>query len=311
MLGALVMAVLDTAHAGVWVQGPGEAWLQGSVSASTSSSLHDADGARTSVSDPSLFGNAGVLFDGGRYLGVDVAAYGEVGLGHGVEVVASLPGRFATQRWSWAVGAQPPIVQRNVGLGDLSAGARVGTTTPKGLALSLYGGGRAPLYDNHPRALRTAPANADFYDDRVPLGQGTLEAEALGGIGTGTGPLHGWALFEGGVRIRNRGYSTALPARAQLGVKTGPFDAWLGADATVSLGDGDAPDDFLDAWGKGPLVVDNPSWLTLELGALVPLSDRWSVVASASQVVAGRRWAVLTRGSLGLAWSGPLRERSP
>ncbi len=189
MLGALLIAVLDTAHAGVWVQGPGEAWLQGSVSASTSSSLHDASGARTPATDPSLFGPAGVLFDSGRYVGVDVAAYEEVGLGKGVEVVASFPGRLATQRWTWAGGSQPPIVQRNLGFGELAAGARVGTTTAKGLALSLYGGGRAPLYDNHPRVLRTAPANGDFYDDRVPLGQGALEAEALGGIGTGTGPL--------------------------------------------------------------------------------------------------------------------------
>jgi hypothetical protein len=78
----------------------------------------------------------------------------------------------------------------------------------------------------------------------------------------------------------------------------------------LSLGGGVAPDDFIDQWGKGPTIVDNSSWLTVELGVLLPLSDRWSVLAAASQVVAARRWASLTQGSLGVAWSGPLLWRS-
>lgn len=305
LLLALLSAWSDPAAAGVWVRDAGEAWLQGSLSGSTSTSMFAGNGTLRDTASAPFVGDVAPLFERSRYLGLDLSTYGEVGLGRGVEVVASAPIRYTTQAWHWSVGASDPIVHRNLGFGDLALGGRIGTVLG-GVALSLYAGGRVPLYDNAPDALGTAPGNSDFYDNRIPLGQGTIDGEALAGLGTGLGLWDGWVLFEGGVRGRNRRYSTQLPGRLQLGVQPGPISPWIGASGTVSLGNGAAPDFFLDAYGKGPTVPDNASWLTAEAGLLAPVRERWNVVASVSRVVTARRYPALTQGTVGLAWVGPM-----
>lgn len=295
------------AHAGVWIRDPGAAWFQGSFGASTSARTFDAHGALLPSTDPAYLGSVAPLFESGRYTGFEAGLYAELGVVRGFEVVASLPVRQASMRWRWATGYSEPIVQTNRGFGDTTLGARGGGQVG-GVALSLYAGARLPLYDNAPEKLGMEAGNSDFYDNVVPLGQGTIEGEVLAGAGTGLGVLEGWALIEAGGRVRDRGFSAAIPGRLQVGLQPGGVALWLSADGVASLGNGAAPDYFVDRWGKGPLIPDNQSWLAAGAGVLVPLGEDWSVLATGGHVVAARRYPSLAQATIGVAWHGSLWE---
>lgn len=299
--------VAAPASAGVWVRDPGSAWFQGSFSATTGARVFDAQGQLLPATDDVFMGSVAPLFETGRYTGLEGSVYTELGVIRGLEVVAALPVRRVAMRWQWREGTEPPVVHTNTGLGDTTLGARVGGTVG-GVALSLYAGTRLPLYDNSPETLNLEAGNSDFYDNVVPLGQGTIDGEALVGVGTGIGVLDGWALLEAGGRVRDRGFSTALPGRLQVGIKPGGVATWLGLDGVASLGDGDAPDHFVDPWGKGPLVPDHQSWLAANVGVLVPLHPDWSVLVTGSHVLAARRYPSLAQGAIGIAWHGSLWE---
>jgi hypothetical protein len=165
---------------------------------------------------------------------------------------------------------------------------------------------RAPLYDNAPAALRMEAGDSDLTDDRVPLGQGTYEAEVTGGVGRGFG--HGWTLIEAGLRARNRHYSLVVPGRVQLGISGAGVSTWLGADWAISLGNGDAPDFFRDRWGKGPLVIDNQRYVAGSIGVSVAVASGVTVLATGSRTLAGARFPLLTAASLGASWTFQRKE---
>lgn len=298
--------VVGAAHAGVWVRDEGQAYAQAAFVHAESGTMFLADGTPVAQTDPELLGELAPLFGDGRYASNDLSLYAEYGLGHGFELDASLPLRYVTNRWSLAQGTYPDIVQQNLGLGDLTVAARLGTVT-SGWALSAAVVGRAPVYSNAPRTLRVQAGNSDFEDDRVPLGPGTFDLGLDGGIGWGSS--HVWALIEGGITARNRSFSAVVPGRVQLGVK--PIDEvaiWLGADGSLSLGNGAAPDFFRDAWGKGPIAIDNQRFVTASAGALVEIKDGIGVIAGFTQVLAGARFPRTSSGMLGVTWSFDVKD---
>ena len=289
-----------TALAGVWVHDNGEGYGQLTYAYQRSARMFLPDGRLVEQTDEALLGHIAPLLSAGRYAAHDVTMYTEIGLGRGFEAMASLPMRHVENRFTLARGAYPPIRHANLGLGDLSVGGRYGTGGGPTVA-STYANVRIPLYDNRPEALGIEAGNSDFEDDRVPLGQGTVDLDVGGSVGTGGSA--GWALAEAGIRVRSQGYSTAVPVRTQLGIQ--PLDrwsAWAGADLTMALGDGSAPDAFRDPWGKGPIVIDNQSALNLSVGTAVQLVGGLGLTAEARRTVWGVRFPELTTIAAGVSW---------
>ncbi|MEZ4235488.1 MAG: hypothetical protein R3F59_04860 [Myxococcota bacterium] len=291
-------AVVGEASAGVWVRDAGDAYVQAGLSHAWADRMYLAGGRAVPQANPALLGQLAPLFDRAAFSTTDLSAYGELGLGHGLELSAAVPLRYAERRWSFA-SDWPDLRNHGVGLGDLAVGLRLGKVAG-GWAGSGGLVARAPLYDNSPEALRVEAGNSDLADDRVPLGQGTYELEATAGGGRGFGK--GWALVEAGLRARNRHFSLVVPGRVQVGVKpVAPVAAWVGADWAVSLGNGEAPDVFRDRWGKGPLVVDDQRSLAVSLGGSVEVAEGISVLATGARTVAGSRYPVLTTLGLGVS----------
>lgn len=289
-----------TASAGVWVREPGAGWAQVAVVHQQAERIYLPPGGADAVplTDEALLGTTAELFEGARFAATDLVAYGELGLGHGLEVYGSLPVRYAQTRFVLARGDYPPILSPNAGLGDAGLGLRLGRTWG-GLAASARLGATLPLYDNRPAALNVEAGNADIEDDHVPLGQGSVDVEVGGGVGYGFG--RGWVLAEVAARFRTAGFSTAIPARLQVGANpSASVSLWVGAALVPSLGDGAAPDDYRDVWGKGPLVVDHQSSLTVEVGGIGQVGGGWGVSASLSRAVWGARFPALTAGTVGV-----------
>ncbi len=286
------------AHAGVWVRERGSVYLQTSLQHSVSERAFDPDGVLRESVDEVFMGDDAPVFDEGRSATTDLVTYGEIGLGNGFEIVGSLPVRVTSGRYSFASGLAPDVVNGQVGFGDAAAGARFGKVIHSS-ALSVLAAVRLPLYDNDHEVLRTQAGNSDFYDDRVPLGNGTIDFDLSAGAGTSWG--WGWALLEVGGRLRNRQYSAVLPGRIQVGFH--PIDrvsAWLGADGAWSLGNGAAPDFYVDEYGKGPTVVDDQSFVAGTIGASIDASDRVGFYAGGSRVIAAESYPLLTSTSGGV-----------
>lgn len=288
------------AFAGVWVQPPGASYTQVTAGAQWASSVWLPSGEVVPQTDPALLGDLSELLDHGSYEAFDLGVYGELGVAPHLELVGSTALRTAANRWTLAQGEYPDIVQRNTGLGDLTVGGRYGGTRGA-LAGSVYLTGRLPLYDNRPRALGTGAGNADFEDDQVPLGPGTLDLDL--GVGGGWGLARGWALAEVGLRVRSQQFSAVIPARVQLGATPAePVHLWTGAAVLGSLGNGRAPDEYRDRWGKGPVAIDHQSALTLDAGVQLDLWRGLGVVVSTSRVAWGVRFPVSTSASAGVSW---------
>jgi hypothetical protein len=299
----------EVAHAGVWVRDQGDTWLQIGVQHSESTRAFDGEGVLREQSDETFLGVPGGLYDGAQTAITDLTLYGELGLGHGFELDMALPVRYATNRFAFAEGDAPDVRNAHAGLSDLMVAGRFGTVRG-GWAASVLAGVRLPLYDNAPEALRIEPGNADFYDDRSPLGNGTIDVDLS--VGGGTSWSWGWALLEAGGRVRNRLYSAALPGRLQVGVKpVEPLAVWVSADSQLSLGNGDAPDFYVDEWGKGPSVVDNQSFLGASAGLSVDANETLALYATASRVVTAIRYPLLTTFSGGVVVHFDVRNHRP
>ena len=286
------------AHAGVWVRERGGVYLQTSVQHSRSERSYGPDGVLRESVDEVFMGDDAPVFDEGHTATTDLVTYGELGLGHGFELVGSLPVRIASGRYSFASDLAPDVVNGHVGFGDAALGARFGRVI-RSSALSVLAAVHLPLYDNDHEVLRTQAGNSDFYDDRVPLGNGTVDFDLSAGAGTSWG--WGWALLEAGGRIRNRQYSAAIPGRIQVGFRPiHPVALWLGADGVQSLGNGRAPDFYVDEWGKGPTVVDDQSYVAGTIGASVDATERLGFYAGGSRVIAASSYPLLTSISAGV-----------
>lgn len=292
----MLLAVLDVAAAGVWVNDPHNGYAQISYTHQQSDTLFLEDGRAAPQTE--LLHEISPLFSRGRYSGNEASVYLEYGVLPHLELVASLPYRALRNRWTFSGGPLEDILHENSGFGDVSAGLRAGDVGG-GYAFSGYVIGRAPLYDNSPEVLRMEAGNADLWDDRVPLGQGTMELDL--GLSGGLGTSRFWALAEAGLRVRDRQYSSALPSRLQLGMR--PVERlalWTGIDGTLPLTNGKAPDTFTVAYGKGPLVVDRQSFLTPSLGLAVDLVGLSGVTFTAGRTLAGSRFPRLTTLTFGL-----------
>ncbi len=301
------------ALAGVWVRGEGDAYAQVSYGFTSATATFDEAGTPLPMSSPHYLGDIAPLFTSGRFVGHEVTLYGEFGVGRNVEMFGSLPVRAPTVTWTWAVPDNDDVVQTNFGLGDAVIGVRYGQVTGA-FAWSTYGSVRLPLYDNNPFVLRQEPGNSDFIDDRVSLGQGTVELDVGASAGASLGG-RGWVLGEAGLRLRDRGYAVQLPARAQVGWTPVPeFGPLVDVEGLWTIGQGTQPTTWRDAYDKGPLVVDGVSRVTLTGGLLArpwtataPKGDirrGLGVIAKASAVVDGARTAQAVAGSVAISWEG-------
>lgn len=309
----LVLLLASQALAGIWVRAPGESYVQIAVSHSEASTSFDPSGARLDLAHRRFLGERlSSVFADGHFASTELGAYVEYGLIAHVEVFGSLPVRVASSRWQWALGDNPDVVLGNVGLGDAQLGLRSGTTVGP-VALSIAAAGRAPLYNNAPDALNQGPGNSDFYDDRIPLGEGTIDLDLTGGVGVSFG--EGWAQVETGVRLRNRQYSTMLPGRAQLGLQPiRAFGLTLDGEWLVTLHDGAAPDFYIDRWGKSPTILDGQQHVKVGGGVFVrPLGRardealrELGLGLRGATMPWGRRTAAATSLTLAVFWQGEM-----
>ena len=282
-----------------WVHDPGSGYAEIVYRHGQSRNLFLADGTPVPLTDAQLLGELSPLFSDGRYATNGVGAYVEYGLLPKLELVLGLPFVTASNRWQLTEGDYGDIVQRNSGFGDLTAGARVGTTVGR-LAVSASASARAPLYDNSPEVLNQELGNSSFEDDRVPLGPGTIDGGLSGGAGVCFG--RGWGLAEAGVRVRDRQYSTTLPTRLELGAK--PLQRLaisVGVDAELPVGDRAAPNFLRDRWGRSPLVVDHQAAVSAAVGASLELARGFGLTGGVARTLAGARFPRLTSVSIGIS----------
>ena len=299
----MLLISAEVATAGPWVHEAGSAYGQLTAAWSGASQIFDPEGTPRPQTDPAYLGYLSPVFSEGRADVAGISAYGELGLGRGLEVAAALPLQAAWTRWAFARGSSEDIVQRNLGLGDLRTWIRAGRTGGA-RAASLGLGASLPLYDNRLEKLNIEPGNSDFYDDRVPLGAGVIALEVVGAVGVSLPWAGGWIQEETAFRGRFQGYSESVPLRLQVGFAPRPITGWLAADAEFSLRNGPAPDSFRDAWGKGPLAIDGQDHLSGEFGGAVAVSESWSAMATLSHTFWGRSFPVASRLAAGVTYQG-------
>ncbi len=303
----IIVGLCAVANAGAWGRDPGSAWVQLAWRHDSSVATFDEQGVALPLASPSFLGDTlAQRIEDGRYDSDTASVYGEVGLLPYLTAVGSLPVRVARSSWTLTPSSPlSPVRHPNAGLGDLEVGAR--TSAPLG---PINGGLtallRVPLYDNSPRVLRQQAGNSNFFDDRVPLGPGTIDLDLLAAAGTGV--AWGWAQIEAGVRVRDRQYSTVPVGHIELGGR--PWD-WIAGVLRLAgqthLADGDQPAFFSDSVGRGPLIVDRARSLTVSGGALVrpSLDHPWGGALDLSHVVAGQRAGRVTSVQLAVTWETP------
>jgi hypothetical protein len=278
------------ALAGVWVREPGSAWVQLGGSYSASDQLFLPDGSRVALASEPIVGPLSGVFDHGATHVVEIAAYAEVGVRPGVELFGTLPVRDVTTRWSFARGQAEDLALRNTGFGDVALGIRAGGAIGGPVVASGAASIRAPAYDNAPARLGREAGNADLYDDRPPLGPGTVDLELLGALGVG-GSV-GWVQVEAGVRLRDCAYAPAIPGRLQAGWRTHrSFAVFAELEGLATLPGGRQARFFRDAYGKSPLVPDGAQRLAPGIGLhLTPFPE--GALAPAGLLVRGSTVAV-------------------
>jgi hypothetical protein len=230
----LLLAWVSAAHAGPWVREPGDWYAKVGASRFWSSSYVDPR-ADTALS----------------YVGWQLGAYGELGVGRGVQVVAAAP-------WVWATNtdAASGWTFRAVGPGDATVGVVVdvpGVWWP----LSVSARARLPLVDQR----RLPSAYPAFGDPNVDV-----DAVVATGGGWAWGGQGFWVSAETGFRWRTPlglgagDYANGLPYVAQVGWKptvAGVERGWLGLEASGLVRLADEP--------------QTRAWHQVGLNAAVPL----------------------------------------
>jgi hypothetical protein len=304
----VILALIAAAGAGPWVHDPGRFYARAGYDRFQATQSFDEQGERAPNDDERFLQRLDGVFSKGTYTGQTLSAYAELGIAPHLEVFGSLPYALAQNRWTWAQGDEPDVVQDNAGFGDALGGLRAGLT--KGpYAASLSASVRGPLYDNAPELLGTETGNTDFTDDKVPLGQGTIDVDALAAGGVSL-PFPGWASLETGVRLRDRGYATGLPGAVQVGWKpAGRIATWANASWLWTFGGGDQPDFHYDDYGKGPTIIDGQRWLKAGVGGMFDVWHHLALEVGAGDVVLGRNtaagWSVGAGVSYRTPWEAP------
>ncbi len=303
-MSLILAATLSTALAGPWVKEQGGLYTRIGYDYYRASGAFDAEGQRADMSDERFLSHLGGVFESGTFSSHTASLYAEVGIGFHLEVFGSLPVSYASNRWDFALGESEDIVQANAGFGDATAGLRVGGKV-NSLAGSLSLAIRAPLYDNHPEVLNQETGNTDFYDDKVPLGQGTIDVDlaAAGGSGWNLNGVNGWASLEQTVRFRNRDYATAFPGMAQVGVKpVEPLALMLNVLWQLTADNGEQPDFYFDDYGKGPTIIDRQHYLKVGVQAMFDVREGLALEAGAGATVLGARTAAGWNAGLGVSY---------
>jgi hypothetical protein len=301
LLAALILLVsVHDAKAGPWLHQPGSLYARLGYSGFFSTQAFDEKGSLASMSDSRYMGHLGQLFQSGLYAGHALTAYLEVGVLPYLELFGSVPVVFAQTDWQ---GPGFAIKQSNSGGGELELGARTGLSFLSRFASSLSVSVKLPLYDNAPEKLNTQPGNSDFYDDRVALGEGTIDVNLALAGGVSWYPLPLWTTLELGARIRNRDFATGFPGSLQFGYK--PIERlalMLNANWLLTADNGTQPNFYLDDYGKGPTVIDGQSYLKLSFSLMFDIWRKLALEASVGRVVAGRRTAAGTMVGAGLSY---------
>lgn len=302
----LVVALASQGWAGTWVREPGHGYVQLGAAGSLTTHRFTEDGRRLRLIDPHFVpDNFEQVFDGASSWQVESQVYAELGVLPGVELVGAIPVRHAVARWAFAIGSDV-LVLRNTAFGDAQAGVRVGGRRGDAVG-ALAAILRFPLYDNRPERLGNEAGNADIYDDRPPVGPGTVDLDLTASVGTSG--ARWWAQGEAGVRLRDRQFGILVPLRAQAGARLVPTVAgFVELEAVLPLTDGAAPNDYLDDYNKGPLALDRQSYLRPGLGALwePTVEQEGSIpglLVRVDSIVLGRRTSATTTVSA----SGTLR----
>jgi len=250
----------------------------------------DESGQALSSADDAFVGPVlGPLIDDQAYVGDELIGYAEYGVVDHVEVFGSLPLKYSRVNWNLATDLMSPVQHTSIGPGDLSGGVRAGIKEG-GFAGSAALAVRLPLYDVRPQALNQGPGNADFFDDKVPQGEGTVDVELPLGLGYGGGL--GWVQFEGAPRVRSGGYSIVTSGRFQAGIKPISQVAVFGAvDGRTFLPTGTREFVFRDEFDKGPTIIDRVKSLSAGGGLLIkPLDDEpYGGIVEATTMLMGAR----------------------
>ena len=300
----LLSLAVGAALGGPWVKDQGGLYSRVGYDYYRATSAFDAEGQRAPMADERFLSHLGGVFDAGTFSSHTASLYAEVGLGWHLEAFGSIPVSRAANRWEFAQGESEDIVQSNLGAGDVMGGLRVGGTV-EGYAGSLSAAVRAPLYDNHPDVLNQETGNTDFYDDKVPLGQGTIDVDliAAGGTGWSLKGINGWASLEQTVRLRNRDYATAFPGMAQVGVKPlDPLAVMLNLMWQVTADNGEQPDFYFDAYGKGPTIIDRQHYLKVALQGMYDVREGLALEAGGGATLLGARTAAGWFAGLGVSY---------
>ncbi len=304
MFIAAIFTLVPLVQAGPWVKDAGQFYTRVGYDYSRASTAFDTEGQRAPMNDERFLSHMGGVFEKGVYSSHTGSIYAEVGLPWHMEVFGSLPFSHAANRWSFAQGEAEDIVQSNRGFGDAVGGLRIGGMW-KALAGSLGVSVRLPLYDNHPEKLNQEAGNADFYDDKVPLGQGTIDVDltAAGGAGWSLQSVTGWAILEQGLRLRNRDYATAFVGLAQAGVRpVEPLALMLNVFWQLTANNGEQPDFYLDAYGKGPTIIDRQHYLKVGMQGMFDVGERLALEARIHATLLGARTSAGWNAGLGLSY---------
>jgi hypothetical protein len=304
MVLSLLLSLAPSAQAGPWIKDQGSFYARVGYDYYRASTAFDSQGQRASMADERFLSHLGGVFDHGTFSSHTSSFYGEVGLGWHLEAFGSIPVSRISNQWSFAKGEAEDILQTNAGFGDVTAGLRLGGNIESFVG-SIGAAIRAPLYDNNPELLNQEAGNTDFYDDKVPLGQGTIDVDiiAAGGSGWSLKELSGWASFEQTVRIRNRDYATAFPGMAQLGVKPlDPLAVMLNVMWQLTANNGEQPDFYFDDYGKGPTIIDRQHYLKTSLAAMFDVREGLALEASIGATLLGTRTAAGWNAGLGVSF---------
>ena len=296
----IVVWAVGAAAAGTWVREPGHGYVQLAGAYTVAVSRFTEEGRRLPMVDPHFVPeNFEQVFASGRTTQIEASVYAELGVVPGLELVGQLPLRRVVADWAFAQGGET-VQLANLALGDAVVGARYGRLVPRGTvsAAVLL---RAPLYDNAPERLGIEAGNTDLYDDRPPVGAGAVELDLV--VAGGTSGSAGWAQAELGLRLRDRQLGAQLPARVQAGARFGrAFACFAELEALVTVADGKAPNEYLDAFTKGPIALDRAAWLRPAIGLLIePFSSAEAtrsgmpgLIVRAGTILLGRRTSATT-----------------
>lgn len=212
------------ASAGPWVKDQGDYYAKGSMQRFTSTRYVDAS-------------NQVVELEGAWFEGDLFSLYTEVGLGHGLGIVAMIP--YAASR---NVYLDPRVIYGYRGLGDVELGLQYGRRFGS-VPVSLTVQAKLPFYDNHDP--RITPGQQGVFPI---LGDGQIDVTTWLAVGGGfsLGPWGAWALGEGGFRVRtgvypfdsappDMGFAEGVTWRTQVGVlpRFGSWEAgWVALEAS-------------------------------------------------------------------------------